>query len=272
MCLFMVSMASAMSGPVSAQNARPVENAEARQQEPDTAATPSAASLERIRRALALDGRTAPSGPDTLTIVDDVALVAGRRAVQLMPALAIVGGADLFGIMDATTGLVPMGGPTHRAMMSVITPREMTEATSSDVLGIATASAFSLIPYAIKAVGGWLFGDEEDAPGHPFLTESEETRALDGMRSSGQVLDAGIRQRGRTIALSLVVPADTPPNAAHALGERFVQLVQGFASEESVPDHEIGTGDYDYIVRVSSPTEAVIAKGGKATSHTRINW
>ena len=202
-------------------------------------------------------------------------LVDGRLAVQLVPRIAIVGGVDLFSFMDVTTGPVPMGGPTHRAMMSVMTPREMTEATSGDVLGIATASAFSLMPYAIKAVGaiaGWFFGDDDDAPEHPILTESEETLALDSVRADGHVLDADIHQRGRTVALSLVVPADTLPDTARALGERFVVLVKTLASTEPDPNDEVGAGDYDYIVRISSPTEAVIAQGGKATSHTKINW
>ena len=280
LCALVICMANAMSGLASAQTPPSVETIEAARQEPIPAAAPSAASLERIRRALALDGQTAPRELDRLTIVDDVPLVDGGRAVQLVPGLAIVGGVDLFGFMDVTTGPVPMGGPTHRAMMSVMTPREMTEAASGDVLGIATASAFSLMPTAIKAVGaiaGWLFGgaaadDDDDAPEHPILTESEETLALDSVRADGPVLDAGIHQHGRTVALSLVVPADTPPDTARALGERFVVLVKTFASTEPDPDDEVGAGDYDYIVRVSSPTEAVIAQGGKATSDTKINW
>ena len=161
--------------------------------------------------------------------------------------------------------------------MNIMTARGMTEAVSSDVRGIATVSAFSLaLPYAIKAIGAlgsWLFGhDDDDAPTHPILTESEETHALAGVAADRQVLDARIHQLGRTVALSLVVPADTPPHTARALGERFVMLVKALASTEPDPDGEIGAGDYDYIVRISSPTERVIAVGGKATTDTRINW
>ena len=275
LCARVIVTASALSGPISAETPPPVETIEAPRQNASTAAAPSAASLERIRRALALEGQTTPRGLDRLNIVDDVPLVDARRAIQLVPKLAILGGVDLFSFMDVTTGPVPMGGPTHRAMMSVMTPREMTEATSSDVLGIATASALSLVPYAITAVGAiadWLFGDDDDAPEHPILTEREETLALDSVRADSHVLDAGIHQRGRTVALSLIVPADTPPDTARALGERFVVLVKTFASTEPDPNDEVGAGAYDYLVRVSSPTETVIAQGGKATSHTKINW
>jgi hypothetical protein len=166
-------------------------------------------------------------------------------------------------------------------MMAVMTARDMTEAVSSDVLGIATVSAFSLgLPYAIKAIGalgGWLFGrDDDDGPGGlQILTESEDIRARTIVAADRQVLDAGIHQRGRTIALSLVVPPDTPIATARSLGKRFVMLVKTLSSAGPAPPHlndEIGVGDYDYIVRVSSPTESVIALGGKATSDTTISW
>ena len=69
-------------------------------------------------------------------------------------------------------------------MMRFMTSRDMNEAVSSDVLGIASVSAFSLgLPYAIKAIGaigGWLFGrDDDDAPGQPIRTESEDARERD---------------------------------------------------------------------------------------------
>ena len=68
--------------------------------------------------------------------------------------------------------------------------------------------------------------------------------------------------------------ADTTPDTARTLGTRFVRLVKTLASAEPDPEDDlgVGVGDYDYIVRVSSPTDSVIALGGKATSHTRINW
>ncbi len=268
LCGLVILLASAVPGPSSAQTRPPDEAVEA----PSTAAAPSAASLARIRRALAFEGLTTPSGLD---IVDDGSLVDRRRAIQLLPGLDFVGGLDLFGVIDGPGR--QLGPPTHRDMMHVMTARGMNEAVSSDVLGIATVSAFSLgLPYAmkaIKAIGGWLFGhDDDDAPQHPILTESEETRALAGARADSHVLGAGVHQHGRTVVLSLVVPADTPPDTARALGERFVVLVKTFASTEPDPERDVGTGNYDYIVRISSPTEHVIALGGKATSHTTINW
>ena len=202
---------------------------------------------------------------------DQTPIVDRRPAIRLFNDLDFIGGVDLLGGTDS--GPVPMGGPTHRAMMSLVTPREVVEAGSSDVLGIATASALAVVPYAIQTIVGWLFGhDDECTPKHPILTESEERVALAGATADGQVMTAGIQQRGRTVALLLVVPADTSPDTARALGERFVLLVKTLAVEEPDPDDEVGAGNFDYIVRVNSPTEIVIALGGKATSDTRVSW
>ena len=272
LCALVILIAIAGSGPTSAQT-RPLDEAlEAPRQEPSIAAAPSAASLARIRRALTLQQ---PTDLPALEIVDDEALVDRRPTIQLVPGLDFVGGLDLFGVFESTGR--QLGPPTHRDMMNFMTTRDMNEAVGSDGLGIASVSAVALaLPYAIKAIGaigGWLFGhDDDDAPAHPVLTESEEARALAGVTADRQVLDAGIHQRGRTVALSLVVPADTPADTARALGERFVMLVKTLALTETAPDDEIGVGDYDYIVQVSSPTDSVIARGGKTTANTKIHW
>ena len=274
LCALVILVASAVSGPTSAQTRLP-DAIDAPPQDPGAAVAPSAVSLERIRRALALQRPTELPRLDGLDIVDHGSLVNRRPAIQLFAGLEIVGGLDLFGVIDGTGR--QLGPPTHRDMMNLMTAREMTEAVSSDVLGMATVSAFSVgLPYAIKAIrsiGGWIFGhDGDDSPAHPILTASGETRARAGVTADSHVLEASIHQRGRTVALSLIVPADTPPDTARALGERFVMLVKTLASTKPDPDGEIGAGDYDYIVRVSSPTERVIALGGKATTDTAIQW
>ena len=272
LCALLILTASAL--PASAQTRTADQAIEPQHQEPDAATAPSAAALERIRRALALQQRpTELPGLDGLALINDE--VDRRPAVQLLPGFDVVGGLNLFGLVGSTGR--QLGPPTHQDMLNHMMPREMREAGGTDVLGITSVSAVALgLPYVIKAIGAigdWLFGDDDDgAPEHPILTESEETRALAGVTADSHVLEAGISQRGRTVALSLVVRADTPPDTARALGAQFVRLVKTYASAEPDPEQDVGAGDYDYIVRVSSPTESVIALGGKATTDTRIHW
>jgi hypothetical protein len=212
-------------------------------------------------------------GAARLDFLDDVPLVDQRPVAELLSGLAFIGGVDPLGSAGRANGPLPFGPPTHRDMLNHAMPREMTEAVNSDALGIATSSAFVAVPYLIKTLMQRLGSDDgDDRPDRPILTAGEETLALDGARADGQVLEADIRQRGRTVALSLVVPADTPPDTARALGERFVLLVKTFASAEPDPDDDIGTGDFDYIVRVTSPVDTEIALGAKTTSESRLNW
>ena len=274
LCALLALTASVLSTPTSAQTRPADQTVEPALQEPDTAATPSPAALERIRRGLVLQRPTALPRLTGFDIAYDLPPIDGRPAIQFLPGLDVVGGLNLFGLIGSTGR--QLGPPTHRDMLNHWTPREMREAGATDVLGIATASAFAIVPYAITKIGGWLFGDDggDDSPAHPILTEGEETRARAGVTADPRVLEADIRQRGQTVALTLVVRADTTPDTARALGARFVRLVKTLASGEPDPEDDfgVGVGDYDYIVRVSSPTDSVIALGGKATSHTRINW
>ncbi len=180
--IFIALIASGLPGPTSALTQPPNAAVEAPRQEPSTAAAPSAASLARIRHALAIRQPTESPRLDGLDIVGDGPLVDRRHAVQLLPGLDFVWGLDLFGVIDETGR--QLGPPTHRDMMSFMTARDMNEAVSSDVLGIASVTAISLgLPYAIKAIGaigGWLFGHgDDDAPGQAILTESEDTRERD---------------------------------------------------------------------------------------------
>ena len=174
----LVLIASSVSGPTSAQTHPPDPTVVVPRQEPSTAAAPSAAALARIRHALALRQPTESPLLDGLDIVGDGSLVERRPTTQLLPGLDFVGGLDPYSVLDEPGR--QLGPPTHRDMMSAMTPRDMTEAVSSDVLGIASGTAFSLgLPYAIKAIGalrGWLFGhDDDDAPEEPFPTEIEDT-------------------------------------------------------------------------------------------------
>ena len=196
-----------------------------------------------------------------------------------------------------------MGGPTHWAMMNQMTPREVNEAVSSDAQGIATASAFALLPLAIRKIADWFSGSGPVPPADPVLTAADEAEVVEDMRADAGVLDADLRQRGRTVALSLLVPAGTAPGSAREMGERFVRLVSrraeaGPSPREAVAggadrtaagaapaptpreaaaggadrDAEPGPGAFDYVISVRSPTAAVIARGGKATTEHRVRW
>ena len=67
-----------------------------------------------------------------------------------------------------------------------------------------------------------------------------------------------------------IAPAE--PGAARALGDDFVRLVKTIAATEPTPGDDLGPGDFDYVVHISTPTNALVARGGKSTSARAMNW
>lgn len=251
-------------------------SAEDAPQEIAPAAVPSPASLERIKRALALR-RTEGARASGLEFREDILLRDERPEAEPLRNLGVVAGVnyDQFSrIRPATPGALP----GHWDMVAAMTPREATQASQGDVMGIATAAAFSaaaftLVPAAIKTIGGWFDSDQPPGPTTPpVLTPGEASIALAGISTSEAVLDANIDQRGRTVALSLTVRADTGPAAARALGEEFVRLVKTMAATEPPPGDDLGTGAFDYVVHIRAPGQRLLARGGKATTDRTIRW
>jgi len=261
-----------------AVGAQPPASTESRPQEAEVVPPPAPAvppeSLARIRRALTLGGRSKPPTAG-LDFSEDVLLRDERPRAELWPNVGIVAGVDQFSRIGP-----PVRGalPGHWDMVAAMTPREVTQTGSTDVMGIATAAAFSaaafaVVPSAVRAIRGWFLGDDDGAmPTDPLLTPDETSFALTGVTNSHSVLDASIDQRGRTVALSLTVTAETPPGAARALGDDFVRLVKTIAATEPTPGDDLGPGDFDYVVHISTPTNARLARGGKSTSDRAMNW
>jgi hypothetical protein len=240
------------------------------------AAAVSSASLERIKRALDLR-RTDRARASGLEFREDILLRDRRPEVEPLRNFGVVAGVDydqFSRIRPATPGALP----GHWDMVAAMTPREATEAWSADVMGIATAAAFSaaafsLVPAAIKTIGGWFDSRDTREPStQPILTPGEASIALAGVSISDSVINADIDQRGRTVALSLTVRADTRPTAARALGEEFVRLVKTMAASEPAPGDDLGTGAFDYVVHIRTPSNGLLARGGKSTADRTIHW
>jgi hypothetical protein len=223
-------------------------------------------SLARIRAALQADRRTEGSARTVFADPDGVWIVPPRPPVELAPGLGFIEGLGLFDDLTRGRDPAPMRGPSHWAMMDRMQPREVTEVALADGLAIGTVSAFAVgLPYVVRKVAGWLSGpgSRSTPSAQPVLTSTQEVAVLDDMRADAGVLDASLRQRGRTVTLSLLVPAETEPRAARAAGERFVRLVGRRSAA--------GPDAFDYVVSVRSP-DAVIASGGKPTSDPLVRW
>ena len=251
-----------MAAPAGAQTQSPDEPSPSE----SAAEALSPASLARIRAALEAERRAERSGRTVFGGPDDGWIVAPRPPVELAPGLGFIEGLGLYDDLTRAREPAPMGGPTHWAMMNQMTPREVAEVLQTDFLGISTASVFSAgLPYVARKIAGWFSGPGPrfGSPGRPVLTSTEEAAVLEDIRANTGVIGATLRQRGRTVALSLLVPANTEPRTAREIGERFVHLVGRRAAA--------GPDAFDYVVSIRSP-DAVIASGGKPTSDPLVRW
>ncbi len=222
---------------------------------PGDAGAGSMTSLQRIRRALAV---TPPGG--LLNLHEYVHVFA--EAPEMLTDFE-----SLFGDFDLMSGPTPFGAPTHYQMHGLTPPMGALYSHSVDALAIALFSRLG------KAIGVLFPGEEEPAPAvQPLLSPAEREQALAQIQGHPTVLDATFEQRGRTVALVLVVPATTPVATARQLGDDFVRMVTTLASPALAPGADISAGDYDYIIGVRDPTDAEIAVGGKPTASPRVTW
>ncbi len=251
-----------MTAPAVAQTPTPDETSPAE----SAVGALSPESLARIRAALQADRLAEGSARPVFSDPDVGWIIPPRPPVELAPGLGFIEGLGLFD--DLTRGREPalLSGPDHWTMMNQMQPREVTEVALADGMAIGTVSAVAVgLPYLLRKVHGWLSGPGPGAtpPAQPVLTSTQEVSVLEDMRAQADVLDATLRQRGRTVTLSLVVPAETELRAARAAGERFVRLVGRRSAA--------GPDAFDYVVSVRSP-DAVIARGGKPTTDPLVRW
>ena len=192
------------------------------------------ASLERIRQALAVE--QAPLGPGLgeLDFRDERLFLDDDRGRRDLPGFQFVAGVDLWSAASPG-GSIPLGGPTHRSMLDMMIPDDVREVASSDVLGIATASAFAVVPYAVRSIASMFRSAPVDRM-VPVLDEGQETSVIAATMTGTEIMHAGIDQAGRTVELSLVVPERTTGRQARRLGRRFVWLVKTNSSHEPAPE------------------------------------
>lgn len=239
----------------------------------DTAAGEvSPSSLARIRNALQLERDSELTPVVQLGINENLWLQDMQPGLQLPGEVEFLGGVNLFEDPTYVRGPVPSGGPTHTDMLRSMAQRDVTEAGATDVLGIATASALAFVPAAIKGIAGWFGGDEEQQTTPPILTPGNEALAVSGTMAAGDVLEAGIQQRGRMVDISLTVTDETPTATARTLGETFVRLVKSLSEAEPPPGQELGIGEFDYVIRIGTPIVAERSRGRKTSTQDQITW
>lgn len=105
----------------------------------------------------------------------------------------------------------------------------------------------------------------------PEIGIQEKKLAISFVEEYEGVLDATIRQSGRTIFLAITMDYGTDETSAKQIGANFVRLVKTFSGDTS-PGRTIGKGFYDYEVEVHLPDNSRIARGAKVDFARQISW
>ena len=105
----------------------------------------------------------------------------------------------------------------------------------------------------------------------PKLSEETKSDAIDFIMGESLVRDAAITQDGSKLTLVVIVNAAATEGYAKEVGENFVRYLKATGPDEN-PGKEVGSGIYDYLIGIYTPTEAVIAEGAKVDIARKISW
>jgi len=105
----------------------------------------------------------------------------------------------------------------------------------------------------------------------PQITQEIKSAAIDQIKAYTRVRDGAILQKGKNIALAIVVDYGTSKSYAKELGDNFVRMIKG-SSEDKPPGKKIGKGIYNYTIGVFYPNEKRIVMGAKVTIADHISW
>jgi len=105
----------------------------------------------------------------------------------------------------------------------------------------------------------------------PQITEQQKSFAIDGIMEYSLVEDADVFQDGEDLTLVIIVNPAINEEYAKELADNFVRMVKTFSEDES-PGREIGTGIYNYLVGVYTPSEEEVVIGYKNKNLDHITW
>ena len=223
-----------------------------------------------------------PAGDAPLTVeLSDAQLgrmlerLAARESVSLLDLnsyVVVVGRAPklpLFGSKsDLGSGTATLGMPTHAEMMAIVTPSPVAQAGGANTLGIVTATAFGVLaPLAVKAVAGWLGGNDDDEDESEAIRFAGYTRTVQlGGDVDGDVDGASsvsfYRRGAQPVVLSMRVTESYTDGVQLEIDGHTLGVFERSINDMSVPDELLGLdGDNGlHLITVSPAFDAVLGR------------
>ena len=114
-----------------------------------------------------------------------------------------------------------------------------------------------------------------ESTGPLILTQTAKDMAITTIKGFPAVLDATVSQDEGDLSLEVVVECGTSETYAKNMGDNFARMIKTFGPEAAPTDptgSEIGTGDFNYLVKVFCGTDTDIALGAKDRNSPNIDW
>ncbi len=208
----------------------------------------SEAQLERMLERLA--------ARESVSLLDlnSYVVVVGRA-----PKLSLFGSKSDLGLETATLGM-----PTHAEMMAIVMPSQVAQAGSADTLGIVTATAFGVLaPLAVKAVAGWLGGNDNDDDEPEAARFAGYTRTVQiGGDVEGASSVSFYRRGEQPVVLWMRVAESYTDGVQLEIDGHTLGVFEQSINDMSVPDELLGPdGDNGlHLLTVSPASDAVLGQ------------
>ena len=177
--------------------------------------------------------------------------------VGLAPKLPLFGSKSDLGSETATLGM-----PTHAEMMAIVMPSPVAQAAGADTLGIVTATAFGrLVPLAVKAVAGWLGGNDDDEPEAARFAGYTRTIQIGG-DVDGPSSVSFYRRGEQPVVLSMRVAESYTDGVQLEIDGHTLGVFDRSVNDMSVPDELVGPDGENglHLLTVSPASDAVLGQ------------
>lgn len=103
------------------------------------------------------------------------------------------------------------------------------------------------------------------------ISPDVKSLAIISIKRYDRVIDASIYQKGKQVMIILLVDYGTSEQYARRMGDNLVRILKRFSPDKS-PDMQIGPGIYEYHVRVTMPSQTMLAEGVKLDIGHSLKW
>ncbi len=103
------------------------------------------------------------------------------------------------------------------------------------------------------------------------IGEDVKSLVIISIKGYDRILDASIYQKGKVVMIILIADYGTSKQYARRMGDNLIRMLKSF-SVDSSPNNRIGPGIYEYHVKVTMPSQKILAEGVKLDIGHNLKW